>query len=307
MKDKIKGISLTWLSKVDLSNLNSGEGGSNYIDVKKFKANNIDYPYVSGQAMRHYIKSAIRRLGAEGCILNEKGEGCRDIQSCIICDLFGFMSPKAKSGAETRISPVKVSPAIGLYPLDENITVDFLTRKKYKGEKYIGDIVHVELAHNLYRCGISIDIRRVSAEEIPNSSEAKIELKEYGGIDQAKIRIKLLLRALLYLTEASKQSRLLTDFTPDFLVITFQKHFSNRIQKALSIQEYEKLDLVRFESIINDLKFDDNIIIVGMLPNTIREEQKIKKILEESDIPIFSPKKAIEESVKLLEKIEISR
>jgi len=50
-----------WLSETDLTNLNAGEGESNYIDIKKFKKDSIEYPYVSGQAMRFYLKEAIRR------------------------------------------------------------------------------------------------------------------------------------------------------------------------------------------------------------------------------------------------------
>ena len=38
---KIKGINSVWLSEIDLSNLNSGEGESNFIDVKKYKKNDI--------------------------------------------------------------------------------------------------------------------------------------------------------------------------------------------------------------------------------------------------------------------------
>ena len=58
---KIKGINMVWLSEADLTNLNSGEGESNFVDVKKFKKNNIEYPYVSSQAMRFYLRESIRR------------------------------------------------------------------------------------------------------------------------------------------------------------------------------------------------------------------------------------------------------
>jgi len=82
----MKGIEIVWLSKTDLTNLNSGEGESNFIDIKKFKKNGIEYPYVSGQAMRYYIKEAIRRNLDENefmCVPNDKGETCGNIENCI--------------------------------------------------------------------------------------------------------------------------------------------------------------------------------------------------------------------------------
>ena len=38
---EIKGINMVWLSEVDLTNLNSGEGESNFVDVKKFKKGSV--------------------------------------------------------------------------------------------------------------------------------------------------------------------------------------------------------------------------------------------------------------------------
>ncbi len=152
--NELKGLNVVWLSETGLTNLNAGEGESNYIDVKKFKKDGIDYPYVSGQAMRFYLKEAMRRSLEDKeymCIPNDKGEACGDTEKCIMCDLFGFMKTEEKIGARTRISPVKVSPAIGLLPFDENANVDFLTRKHRvsEGEKMKGDTAYVEIGTNI--------------------------------------------------------------------------------------------------------------------------------------------------------------
>jgi len=77
--NNIKGIELVWLSQTDLTNLNSGEGGTNLVDVKKYLKDGIDYPYVSGQAMRFYLREAVRRDLPEDefmCTPNDKGENC---------------------------------------------------------------------------------------------------------------------------------------------------------------------------------------------------------------------------------------
>ena len=85
-KMEIKGINMVWLSESDLSNLNSGEGESNFVDVKKYKKDNVEYPYVSGQAMRFYLREAIRRNLKDDdhmCVPNNKGETCGNIKECI--------------------------------------------------------------------------------------------------------------------------------------------------------------------------------------------------------------------------------
>jgi CRISPR-associated protein Cst2 len=176
-----KAISAIWLSETSLTNLNSGIGGSNLVDLKKYKKDGIDYPYVSGQAMRYYLKESIRRLvsAQEYCVANEKGETCGDIANCILCDLFGFMTTLKDQGAQIRVSPIKMSPAMGLLPLNDNMTIDFLTRRKPQESagELRGDIVNVELAVNIYRSGLSIDLAKVGGEELIENKKILIKSK----------------------------------------------------------------------------------------------------------------------------------
>jgi len=166
----MKCINIVWLSQTDLTNLNAGEGEANLIDIKKYKKEGIEYPYVSGQAMRYYLKEAIRRnLNSDEymCVPNDKGETCGSIKDCIGCDLFGFMTTIKGKGAVTRVSPVKVSPAVGLLPFEDNAVLDFLTRRHRLSEgEMSGDIVNVEIGVNLYKCGMAIDVVRVGGEEV---------------------------------------------------------------------------------------------------------------------------------------------
>ena len=240
MNNNIKGIELVWLSQTDLTNLNSGEGGTNLVDVKKYLKNGVEYPYVSGQAMRFYLREAIRRNLSKDefmCTPNDKGENCGDEKKCINCDLFGYMLPKKGEGAGVRVSPVKMSPAMGLLPLEENSTIDFLTRKKHKavGEKAEGDIVNVELGVNIYKCGISVDIRRVGTNEELNEETKVLSLKPFIEDDEKEKRIIKVLNAIQFISDYSKQSRLLTDFTPDFILGATQTRYSHRLQKAIEL------------------------------------------------------------------------
>ena len=302
----MKGIEIVWLSKTDLTNLNSGEGESNFIDVKKFKKNGVEYPYVSGQAMRYYIKEAIRRNLDENefmCVPDDKGETCGNIENCIGCDLFGFMKPEKDVGARTRVSPVKVSPAIGLLPFDENSTVDFLTRRYRGGEKSEGDIVNVEIGVNIYKVGIAIDVKRVGGEEKLENGTVKIDYI-IKNVEERKNRISKVIESLRYLSDYSKQARLLTDFTPDFIIIAFQDIYSHRLQKAIDLRD-NTINVDVLEVILKDVLEYSPKIFVGLVPNFFENEEDVKKLFEDLNIEVKAPHEAIKDALSYLKEINL--
>lgn len=301
MNNNIKGIELVWLSKTDLTNLNSGEGGTNFVDVKKYRKNNIEYPYVSGQAMRHYLRDAMRRELVRYeymCIPDDKGEGCGEPEKCINCDLFGYMKPKKKEGASVRVSPVKVSPAVGLLSFDDNSTIDFLTRKKTKdiSETKGGDIVNVELGVNIYKCGISLDVQRIYAEEKYNENNCTVESFSSNG-EIKKNRIDKLLNTICYITGYSKQSRLLTDFTPDIILGASQTKYSHRLQKAWEINGKSEVNLQRFEEIVKELKTYSTVYF-GMVSAIVSNENELKAKAQELSLAIMTPLEVIKELIQ---------
>lgn len=301
----MKGIEIVWLSKTDLTNLNSGEGESNLVDVKKFKRSGIEYPYVSGQAMRYYIKEAIRRNLSENefmCVPDDRGEPCGEPEKCIGCDLFGFMKAVKDKGAETRVSPVKVSPAIGLLPFEDNSTLDFLTRRHKGTEKAEGDIVNVELGVNIYKAGMAIDVQRVGGEEKIDGRQVKIEY--FIDDNERKKRIAKLLNAIRFLTDYSKQARLLTDFTPDFIIIAFQDIYSHRLQKAIEFKD-GKLDIERLNAIIKEVKQYSPAIFVGLLPSTLENEKEVLKALNALGLEVKTPDEAIKDAINYLNKSKL--
>ena len=266
---------------------------------------NVEYPYVSGQAMRYYIKETIRReLDSEEfmCVPDEKGETCGDIAKCIQCDLFGFMTTIAKESTKrgtaiTRVSPVKVSPAIGLFPFDENSTVDFLTRKHRSQEELSGDIVNVELGTNVYKCGMAVDIQRIGAKEIIDT-DRKLKFKSVIKKEEKTKRVIKLLYALRTLADYSKQARLLTDFTPDMIILSLQKTYSHRLQKAIKLDEKRKiLDIRRLTSIIRDVQSYSVTTVVGLTPGFLENETEIKEGLKELNICVVSPHEAINDVI----------
>ena len=302
----MKGIEVVWLSKTDLTNLNSGEGESNLVDVKKFKMNGVEYPYVSGQAMRYYIKEAIRRNLSDDefmCVPDEKGEACGNPKDCIACDLFGFMKAVKDKGANTRISPVKVSPAIGLLPFDENSTVDFLTRRHRGTEKIEGDIVNVEIGVNIYKAGIAIDVQRVGGEEVIDDSRS-VKIEYFVDENERKNRIAKVLSALRFLSDYSKQARLLTDFTPDFIIIAFQDIYSHRLQKAIKFND-GGLDVKRLKVILGDVMEYSPKIFVGLIPKLLENEDEVKRAIEDLGLKLATPNQAIKSALDYLKECKL--
>lgn len=303
--NELKGLNVVWLSETDLTNLNAGEGESNYIDVKKFKKDGIEYPYVSGQAMRFYLKEAMRR-GLEDteymCIPNDKGETCGDIKKCIMCDLFGFMTTIKGKGAVTRVSPVKVSPAIGLLSFDDNANVDFLTRRHRvsEGAKMEGDIVNVEIGTNIYKGGVSIDMVRVGSDEKVDEEKRAISIENVVDLPEKKNRVKKTLEALRFLTDYSKQARLLTDFSPDIIAISLQNKYSHRLQKLFDLNDGRELNLQRLNEILNDVSEYSDKILFGMVSGIVKNEAEVKKAIEAKEISVKTPSEVINEAINLV-------
>lgn len=300
-----KGINITALSQTALTNMNSGEGGSNTVDIKQYIKNNEKYPYVSGQAMRHYIKSAIRRLSDnQSCVPDNGGETCGRIAECELCDLFGYMTTIKGKGAVTRVSPIKVSAAMGLMKMDENSNLDLLTRKKINDDgTSSGDIVNVELSSNIYRYGISIDIMRIGAEEIVKNDDIlnhTIEIIPRITPEEKSKRIKNVINGIRYITDYSKQSRLLTDFTPDIVLISLDVNYTHRLQKALELNTDKSICVERMISILKEMQTDGSKVLFGALPGSIANLEEVIAAVGDIGIECMFVGEAFNKAIELV-------
>lgn len=315
MRDDVKAIQVVWLSRTGLTNLNSGEGGSNLVDIKKYRFAGQEYPYVSGQAMRFYLKEALRRhlQPQEACVADDQGETCGRIAACVLCDLFGFMTTLPEVGAVTRVSPVKVSPAMGLVPLDGSLTLDFLTRR-HRGAREEGemtsDIVNVELAVNVYKGGVCVDVQRVGREEeryvLGETSGRRpkpyfsVRMRDHIDEGERGRRVGLLLDALQDFSDYSKQARLLTDFTPDVVLISLQHNYSHRLQKALETDSSGNVNVGRLVQVLEEVKPDcltadgRPAIWAGVLDGSVSNVDAVSAALQQAGVPVSTPRQAIQ-------------
>lgn len=257
-----KFIHINSVMKVNLVNLNSSEGGSNQITLKKITAfNGEEFVYVSGQAYRRYLRetiywltdkafeicgidkggSPIIKKGEESLIedkkiknsaLKEKGyKGVLEyiIQNVPELDVFGFLLPLQEKGigALRKTSPFQTTAFISSFPYRYN--TDMLTRSK--AEEMGGDIVKVEIDTFNYLQGAQIINTEMVGAYWDEHNEKAVSVI---GPDKQNERINWLLSALQNTMGGSKKARLLTDFSPVLVVATVQKtgvpYFSHKFE-----------------------------------------------------------------------------
>lgn len=278
-------VNIGYLTKVNINNLNSSENPGNLIVLKRVQDSKGDYyAYVSGQALRYYLKETMNQLGMPLTKLDKKGEYIIEASSKepdkryeeILAehpdlDLLGFMEAVKGAGkmALRRWSPVKVSPMISIYPWKGDS--DMLTRKKEGQEG--GDLVKVEInTFNFMRGTIVIDVDMIGS----TVDELSYNMEEAIPKNDKTERIEYFVDAVKNLDGGAKKARLLDDLTPKFVIITKQKAGTPIFLNALDVDAEGniKTDLIKeilgeFGDIIEDY-------CVGLRSGIFENEDKIK-------------------------------
>lgn len=276
-------VNLGYLTKVNIDNLNSSENPGNLIVLKKVQDSKGDYyVYVSGQALRYYMKETMNQLGMPLTKLDKSGEYVIDaktkdderygeiLRNHPDLDLLGFMETKKGAGALRRWSPVKVSPMISIYPWKGES--DMLTRKKEGQEG--GDIVKIEInTFNFMKGSIIMDIDMIGARV----DELSYEIEPVLNSDEKTKRIDYLVNSIKNLDGGAKKARLLDDLTPKFVIITKQKAGTPIFLNALDVDNNGniKVDLIKeilseFSDIIEDYR-------IGLRSGIFENEEMIKE------------------------------
>ncbi len=171
-----KGLTLTIL--FEGQSLNYEEGYGNLSVLKKIhRGDGNTYTYSSRQSLRYSIFTQGKAefdWTPSDVVSSGNGDSTvvqltSDISDSVESDLFGFMRtdvelPGTKlECTRTRVSPVKLTPAISLEPYDSDI--EFLTNK-YQSDKIKQhpNIVNIETHRSLYRYTICVDLHRIGSE-----------------------------------------------------------------------------------------------------------------------------------------------
>jgi len=285
-------LNIAYITRVNLASLNGSEGtGGNITEMKKvsdYKGN--EYAYVSGQALRRYLKETLMQLGEKITEVDEKGEPTFKVDGKTVdldrkfndyketafkeyvdLDLFGFMFPNGGR----RWSPVKVSPLLSLLPYKGEY--DYLTRKQKpkEGNEKSGNIVQIEIdTLNFMRGNIIINLNHIGNEV----DEYTYEINSILNNEEKNHRLNVLLDAIKYFNGGAKQARNLEDLAPKFIVISKQKTGNPFLLNILKVDEDGKIDIESLKEAIIDNVVED--LTIGITNGIFTNEKKIKEEFE---------------------------
>ncbi len=305
-------LNIAYITKVNMASLNGGEGtGGNVTVMKKITNGQGDeFAYVSGQALRRYMKETLLQLGERITEVDEKGEPTFRIDDegksvdlnnsknwniyketafkkfCDL-DLFGYMFPKATR----RWSPVKVTPLISILPYKGEY--DYLTRKqkpKKEADKS-GNIVQVEIdTMNFMRGNIMVNTAHIGHEV----DEYSYEMLEILNEQQRVERLNIFLDAIKNFNGGAKQARNLEDISPKFIVIAEQKTGNPFLLNSLSVDSEGNINIENIKETIEDNEVER--LTIGISKGIFDNEDEVKSVFEN----VTTVNKAIEEYKDML-------
>lgn len=278
VQDKqIKSLVISGLMKIEVGNPNAGWNEGNVTAIKKVTLpDGKRHPYISGQALRRYIRDTIAEFPEIKNEISpvEKGSDPKspivtkgDPEKYIDDDLFGFMRAEKKKTFR-RESPLRVSPAFGIFPYKGDRDLGTRSALEVTQEAEAGgSMFETEITHNIFRTTLLLELDRVGKwKKYENTSDKEGE----KGLNDRRRRVKLFIDALKYLWGGGRRSRFLIDLSPQFIISAKLTKkipiFLNTLQVASKNDKYE-LSLPLLKEIINDYKSD----IVGLWVG-IREE-----------------------------------
>jgi CRISPR-associated protein Cas7/Cst2/DevR subtype I-B len=280
-----KYIGMAYLSHGKLGNHNAGEGGSQLSDLKMHD----NKPYISGQALRHAVKDALKMQTSDGVECTST-DACGDLGNCKLCDIFGYMNtdldPREEDGHEpTRHSPLHMTPSVGVYqrPVTTDIILQFGVGGSVKKEEgsdadHGNDIAYRELVENVYHGAWAIDetmIGRRESEEMYSDRKTghryEREVVDFINENERKTRANELINALRDHSQLAGQARHMADFMPDLCVAAELGSYNQRIANALQVdEESEELNVKLLKSVCADIvELGGTVYIAGNYNNEI--------------------------------------
>lgn len=288
-------LNISYLFKMSIGNANSGFNEDNVSTLKKITLpDGSTLPYISGQALRRNIRNKFMELGCDVSPLqdprseeqktNDSKTKSPDFTECdpityIDDDLFGFM--RAVSGdTRKRTSPVRVSSAIGMYPFQNDRDLGTRSSEQTRGKADAGgSMFETEVTHNYFAVNILIELDRVG-----KFSGMELNKDEGSEIDaEAKVeRLNSLITAIEHLWGGGKQSRLLSDTSPKFVVYTRQSSKLPLFLETLRTNP-EDIGSVDVDLLNSTLVANEGIIqneCIGCLPGFFKNDSEIKGSLK---------------------------
>lgn len=281
-------------SALNNAGIDAGDRTDNIVRVKTIRKGKVRYPYVSGQALRYWLRETLEKKFNWNMspITREPKIAFTEVNPIEYPDddVFGYMrAMKNKDGGTvTRISPFKNSPLVSV--IGQNPTSDFGVMARHEN----GDPVPYE--HEFYSTilkGIfSIDLASLGVfcenekTGYRNMYPKLIELAEKENLthngeywildDELRIkRAQDIINALPYLSGGAKNTSHLTDVTPKILVIAAIDGGNHIFMNIVREEDGETIfDIDALDEIINEysdiLKTD---VYIGLRSGFLKETQ----------------------------------
>jgi len=353
-----KAISIGMIMKVGIGNVNAGWTEGIVTVIKKVeRPDGFFHPYISGQALRRYIRDVIKDIVKEKNDASlqmspeEKGIDKKspivtagDPRQYIDDDLFGFMKAIRKqrekkkttqdktdtedessttisntsegntdeeekavesTGTRKRASPLRVSPAFGLFKL--NSDRDLGTRSAIDFAKSAdagGSIFETEITNNLFRCSLLLELDRVGVWEVYETIDPKD--KDGAKLEEKsrKERISILLESLKYLWGGGRQTRFLVDLTPQFIIYARMRRKVPLFLNSVDVEYISDNTNVNYrikteilKEAINDYQKDIQSIIVGIRSGQYTNSKADFEHLFQPEVQIMTVGNAIDSMV----------
>lgn len=284
-------VSIGYLFKMSLGNANSGFNEDNVSTLKKITLpDGSTLPYISGQAIRRGIRDKFVELGHEisplqdprtdEAKIKEEKTKSPDFTECdpvtyIDDDLFGFMRA-VKGDNRKRTSAVRVSPAIGIYPFQNDRDLGTKSSEHTRGQAAAGGAMfETEITHN-YFCGSML----IELDRVGTFIGMELNKKKGDELDhEIKVaRLDALITAIEHLWGGGKQSRLLTDISPKFVAYARQSSKHPIFLETLRTKP-DAIGSVDVTLLNSAFATNENIIqkkLVGYLPGFFENETEIQ-------------------------------
>ena len=234
----------------------------NVMIVKKFRKGRDQYVYVSPQAWRYWWRTTLKEKFRWKLSPLEKKEGVNQVYTAANPveypddDVFGYMRAinekkgnKKLNATVTRVSPLKNTPLISLYPYRSSVTTDEGYASRHEGDpvpyssEFYSTILKGAFSIDLDMVGKFVIVEKsgyknlLKIDEIPEEFEniksqyiqmqnnitnngGKISTGEWiMAKNIRKKRAAETIKALKYLFGGAKLTEYLTDVTPKFIIL----------------------------------------------------------------------------------------
>jgi CRISPR-associated protein Cst2 len=305
-----KCLNIAFIFRTSVGSINSSFTEENISVVKKVTLpDGTEIPYVSGQAMRRYIRDKWQEMGLAISPVHRVSTGVAEqVTATSECnpreyiddDLFGFMLSK-RDDMRKRASPVRVSPAVAFFPFQDDRDLGVrITEEGKKDPTKMMPPFETEVYYNYFICSILVDLERIGV--FNGDNYGKNERPKDLSVDERRRRLTALVMAVRDLWGGGKQARFLTDIAPKFVIYTRQSVKKPIFLERVEMQEDETIDV---SSIEQTLKDEGDIIdrtVVGVADGfggiKVGQEIKWEQAGRETKVPVETISEAFDKIIQ---------